>query len=273
MYNEGNEMILIAVAPNGARKTKDDLLNIPLSAEELAVDAKACQEAGAAMIHLHVRDNLGRHSLNVIRYQDAIKQIREATEDNIFIQVTSEAVGKYTSEEQFEMIHNLKPDAVSIAIREIHKFNEIEINENFNFMRKNNTYPQIILYNAHDAAIYKKWLDDGTLPGSGYPVLLVVGKSQVEGAYNKDFFHENKDFPFSSWMVCGFGEFEYQVGTKAAELGGHVRLGFENNHVLENGTKAENNASIITQMSDHLRARNIKLATHVDASKIMKPDW
>ena len=266
-------MVLIAVAPNGARKTKDDLANIPLTAEELAQEAKLCQEAGAGMIHLHVRDNLGRHSLDVAVYQNAIKQIREATEDEIFIQVTSEAVGKYTAEEQFEMIHSLKPDAVSMAIREIRKFDEIEIYENFDFMRRNNTYPQIILYNDHDVATYTQWLEDGVLPGRGYPVLYVIGKSQAKGMFDHNFSLEESGVVSSSWMVCGFGEFEYQIGKKAVESGGHVRLGFENNHLLEDGTEAENNAKIITQMADYIRSKNLTLANHAEAKQIMKPDW
>lgn len=273
MYYEEYRMVLIAVAPNGARKTKDDLATIPLTAEELAKEAKLCQEAGAAMIHLHVRDRLGRHSLSVEIYQDAIRQIREATEDKIFIQVTSEAVGKYTAEEQFEMIHGLKPDAVSMAIREIRKFDEIEIYENFDFMRRHNIYPQIILYNDHDVTTYTQWLEDGVLPGNAYPVLYVIGKSQAKGMFSHDFSIEKNGVVSSSWMVCGFGEFEYKVATKAVDLGGSVRLGFENNHLLEDGSEAENNAAIITQIADYIRSKNISLATHVDAMKMMKPDW
>jgi len=274
VYYEVNEMILIAVAPNGARKTKADLLNIPLTAEELAIDAKACQDAGAAMMHLHVRDNMGGHSLNVTKYEEAIGEIKKATNNQMLIQVTSEAVGKYTVKEQFEMIYSLKPDAVSIAIREIHHFGEIEVNEIFNFMRKNNIYPQIILYNSHDVASYEKWLGDGVLPGKAYPVLYVIGKTQPKGTFRSDFLTEAFDpIKTSSWMVCGFGKFEYSAVTKAANLGGHIRLGFENNHWLNNGSIANSNAEIISQISDYLNKNNRDIATYHDALEILRPDW
>jgi len=266
-------MTLIAVAPNGARKTKDDLPSIPLTPEEIAIEASACQRAGAAMIHLHIRDSIGRHSLNTARYQETIKLIKEETDNQLLIQVTSESVGKYSTEEQFEMIHSLKPDAVSIAIREIHNFNEIEINENFNFMKANNTSPQIILYNAHDVSIYKKWLEEGILPGKAYPVLYVIGKSQVEGVFSLDFFDQDYQLPASSWMVCGFGESEFKIGVEAAKRGGHIRIGFENNHVLEDGRIANNNAELVSQMVAHLAEQKRVLATHEEARKTMKPDW
>ncbi len=86
---------LIAVAPNGARKLKTDHPQIPLNAEELSETAKNCFAAGASMIHLHVRDENNRHSLAVDAYKEAIKEIQKA-EPNIFIQVTSEAVGIYS---------------------------------------------------------------------------------------------------------------------------------------------------------------------------------
>lgn len=56
------EAVAIIVAPNGARKTKQDHASLPMTTEELITEARACQSAGAAMIHLHARDGHGKHS-------------------------------------------------------------------------------------------------------------------------------------------------------------------------------------------------------------------
>lgn len=264
---------LLAVAPNGARKTKDDLPNIPLTPEEIGAEAKACMIAGAAMIHLHVRNHKGNHSLNDNFYREAIQQIKDQTDDKLFIQATSESVGKYSSDEQFEMIHSLKPSGVSIGINEIKRHDELELNEHFNWMRQNNIYPQLILYNQHDLSIYKNWLEDGILPGNGYPVLLVIGKPQLKGGFDRDALEVELNLSASSWMVCAFGEQEYQIGKRAAELGGHIRLGFENNNLLDDGSAAQNNAELIAQMAQHLKAENRELATVENAKKLMMPDW
>jgi uncharacterized protein (DUF849 family) len=266
-------MTLIAVAPNGARKTKEDHSAIPLSIDEIAADAKACKEAGAGMIHLHVRDELGHHSLSVDLYQRAISAIQSLVGNDLFIQVTTESVEKYTPDEQFGMIHVLKPASVSIAIREIKKLDDLDIFENFKLMRENNILPQIILYNHHDLSVYKKWLDEGILPGNAYPVLLVIGKSHAKGSFELDDLPDDGDFPATSTMVCAFGNEEFASGKLAIERGWHVRLGFENNQVLENGETAENNAALIAEMANYIQSKNGKAETAKAAQILMTPDW
>jgi len=86
--------VIIAVAPNGARKTKEDHENIPLTSLELAQSAKDCINAGASMIHLHVRNSDYSHSLSTELYKQAIDEINQ---HDIFIQVTSESVDMYSA--------------------------------------------------------------------------------------------------------------------------------------------------------------------------------
>ena len=266
-------MILIAVAPNGARKTKADLPSIPLTAEEIGLEAKACQQAGASMIHLHVRNAKGEHSLNSELYQDAIEQIKLKTEGALFIQVTSEAVGKYSPDEQFEMIYRLKPQGVSIGLREIRSFDRRIIRQHFNWMRENEVYPQLILYNQYDVQMYQQWLEEEVLPGKAYPVLMVIGKHQKEGVFDAKNISALAKVPVTSLMVCAFGEQEFSVGKLAVSLGKHIRLGFENNHLLKDGSNAKNNAEIIQQMADYLEKNGEEPASYKDACKLMKPDW
>ena len=85
----------IAVAPNGGRRGKNDHPALPIGPEELASTAAACLEAGAAMIHAHVRDRDGGHLLDADAYREATKAIRDAVGERLVIQITSEAVGRY----------------------------------------------------------------------------------------------------------------------------------------------------------------------------------
>lgn len=269
-----NTPLLIAVAPNGARKLKTDHPQIPLNAEELSVTAKNCCAAGASMIHLHVRDENDRHSLSVDAYKEAIKEIQKA-EPNIFIQVTSEAVGIYSAEQQFEMIHDLKPNAVSIGLREIRDIEKHVITAHFNKMREANTFPQLILYNDFDFKMYSDWLKRKVIPGKAYPILLVIGKETPEGSFDNSVLRAEitDNLNASSWMICAFGPNEYPAGQLAANLGGHVRLGFENNFELSNGIIAKSNAELISQMVNYLASENIAVANHRQAIEIMRPDW
>mgnify|MGYP003125436065 CR=1 FL=1 len=93
----GETPFLIASAPNGARKTKADLPSIPITPAELAQEAANCKAVGAAMMHLHVRDDDQRHSIDVGRYREMLTEVRASVGDDMLHQVTSEAVGMYGS--------------------------------------------------------------------------------------------------------------------------------------------------------------------------------
>ena len=110
--------LMIAVAPNGARKTKQDHPALPTSAQELAATARECREAGACMIHLHVRDKKNGHTLDPILYEEAIRAIRKEVKDGLILQITTEAVGIYNAGEQIEVVKAVRPEAASIALRE-----------------------------------------------------------------------------------------------------------------------------------------------------------
>ena len=200
--------LLLAVAPNGARKSKADHPQIPLNAEEIAITAKDCLAAGASMTYIHVRNPDGSHSLSVDHYAEAIAEIKRVTKDGIFIQVTSEAVYIYKAEQQFEMIYKLRPNAVSIGLREIIQLEETVINQHFLAMREAHINPQLILYNEADLTLYKEWLERKVIPGKAYPFLLVIGKKMPEPGFNDEFLRPDfiQDLPASSWMICAFGK-------------------------------------------------------------------
>jgi len=227
------------------------------------------------MMHLHVRNpEDSSHSLSAVYYQSAIKAIESATQNHVFIQVTSEAVDIYTPEQQFEMIHSLKPEAVSIGLREIQSLDEDVIQQHFKQMKKAGTKPQIILYNEIDLAKYHDWLSRQVLPGNAYPILLVIGKDTPDGCFENCFLteHNISKIKASSWMVCGFGKKEFETCKLAVSLGGNIRLGFENNSLLNDGSEAENNAALIKQILQEVGGSR-SIAGLLEAKKIMQPDW
>src|SRR4051794_6185519 len=106
--------VLVAVAPNGARKSRNDHPRLPITAIELAACAQECLGAGASMLHMHVRDNLGKHSLDAKVYAEAITAIRQRVGDDLVLQVTTDSAGLYAPHEQIAAIEALRPEDVSI---------------------------------------------------------------------------------------------------------------------------------------------------------------
>ena len=242
--------ITIAVAPNGGRRTKADHPAIPLTRMELAHTAAECAEAGAAMIHVHVRDRNGKHLLDADAYREAIAAIREAVDDRLVVQITSEALGTYSPAEQMAVVRDVKPQAVSLALREIvpDSASEPAFASFMAWLQAQQVVPQIILYSPEEAVRLSDLQQRGLVPWASVPVLYVLGRyTQGQTSVPADLLpFLATDMPrFDHWSVCAFGGNEAACVAAAALLGGHARVGFENNLLLPNGSIAASNAELV----------------------------
>jgi 3-keto-5-aminohexanoate cleavage enzyme len=238
----------IAVAPNGARRTKADHPRLPMTAAEIARDAADALAAGAAMIHLHVRDVAGAHTLDAALYREAVAAVRKAVGDDLVVQVTTEAVGRYTPDEQVAVIDALQPESVSIALREILPENGDErvAAALFEGMEKAGTLHQIIVYEAAELARLDALAARGVLPDGPLAMLAVLGRYTQQGATDGELeAFLSAGIVRHQWMLCAFGPRETEFMALASQAGGHARVGFENNLWLPDGSLAPDNAAIV----------------------------
>ncbi|WP_157018003.1 BKACE family enzyme [Mesorhizobium xinjiangense] len=255
----------IAVAPNGGRRGKADHPAIPLTADEIARTAAACLDAGAAMIHMHVRDRDGAHLLDADAYRDAIAATRAAVGDRLVIQITTEAVGRYRPDEQMAVVRAVRPQAASLALRELapDEASEAAFADFLAWMAGERIAPQIILYTPEEAdrmaALHKR----GLIPFDRLSVLYVLGRyAEGQKSAPADLlpFLTDARPRFADWMVCAFGARETACATFGAMLGGHIRVGFENNFCLPDGALAPDNAALVHATATALGSVGIPLA-------------
>ena len=257
---------IVMSAPNGARRGKADHAGIPLSPTELAENAQAILDCGASILHLHVRDEADRHTLDPGRYRAAIDAVRDQVGDKLVIQITTEAVGVYSTEEQMSVVKELKPEAVSIALRELvpDRADLNEADDFFGWLNESGVMPQYILYSPDEV----RWFED--LRGRGVfhddlPfILFVIGRYGTtdygDPAKVEDYRQALGDDRIP-WAVCCFGPREDEASQVAATNGGHARVGFENNMLLPDGSEAPNNAALVDLAAGHARAAGRELAT------------
>lgn len=105
--------LILANAPNGATRTRADHPALPITQAEIARTAAEVAEAGAAMIHVHVRDAQGRHLLDADAYRALTAAIRAEVGERLVVQITSEAAGRYEAPEQMAVVRAARPEAVS----------------------------------------------------------------------------------------------------------------------------------------------------------------
>jgi uncharacterized protein (DUF849 family) len=262
--------VAIAVAPNGGRRTKADHPAIPLTAAELARTAAECLEAGGAMIHLHVRKPDGTHLLDADAYREAIAAIRSAVGDRIVVQITTEAMGIYARPEQIAVLKAVRPEAASLALRELapDKAAEPDFFAALAWMKRERVMPQIILYEPSEAIWLAGMIERGDLPWKNIPVLYVLGRyTASQTSRPRDLLpFIAPDMPrFATWSVCAFGRHEAACVAAAALLGGHVRVGFENNLFLPDGSPSPSNAGLVRAVADAIQALGI---VHCDAAGV-----
>jgi 3-keto-5-aminohexanoate cleavage enzyme len=271
---ETRGQVFIAVAPNGGRRTKADHPALPLSADELARTAAECLERGASMIHLHVRDANGGHSLDPDAYRAVIARICQEVGDRLVIQITSESLGLFTPSEQRAAVLEANPEAVSLSLRELapEKTDERAFGVFLGKLKQMRIWPQIILYHPHDAERLGAMRKQGLVPFDKVSVLYVLGRfALTRTAIPRDLLpFIAPDMPrFESWTVCAFGRREAACVTAAALLGGHARVGFENNLALPNGARAASNAELVGAAVRALEAVGLAAQTTEDLREEM----
>lgn len=264
---------MIAVAPNGARKTQRDHPELPISPSELAHTAAACREAGACLLHLHVREANLAHSLDATRYRAATAAIRKAVGDSLIIQITTEAVGIYSREQQMQAVVDVRPEAVSLAIRELCPAgcDERKSATFFSFLRRERIAPQYILYDEADILRLRDLLTRGIVPAENLSTLLVLGRySENQQSDPAEIAPLLTQLPSAGlWSLCAFGATEAACMQEAARLGGHCRVGFENNLLLPDGSLAPDNAALVRLASEGAAAVGRAVATADEARRLL----
>jgi 3-keto-5-aminohexanoate cleavage enzyme len=249
------DRIVVGVAPNGARKTRKDHPALPITPQELADCAAACRDAGASMLHLHVRNTAGGHSLAPGDYRPAIEAVRRAVGQSLVLQLTSEALGIYAPAEQQAMVRELRPEAVSLALREIlpDAASEPQGAAFLGWAHREEIVVQFILYGPDDVERYGDLRWRGVIPEGRHWVLFVLGRYTAgQRSSLADLLPMLSAWRAAGeatagvpWANCAFGSREIECSLGAAALGGHVRIGFENNLQLPDSRIARDNAELI----------------------------
>lgn len=273
-HDAGWPPLILANAPNGATRTKADHPALPITPAEIARTAAEIAEAGAALIHVHVRDRAGRHLLDAEAYRAVTAAIRAEVGDRLVVQVTSEAAGRYQSPEQMAVVRATRPEAVSLALREIvpDAGAEAAAAEFFAWARDERVLLQIILYTPDEVTRYRELKARGVLGEGGDFPLFVLGRytpGQVSVPADLLPFLAAAGESLPLWSICAFGPRENACALAAAALGGHVRVGFENSLLAPDGSRAESNAAQMRRAADGARLLGRPLADADTARAMM----
>ncbi|MDS0260940.1 3-keto-5-aminohexanoate cleavage protein [Haloarcula sp. S1CR25-12] len=245
--------VIISVATTGGHHGKEANPNLPTQPAEVAEDIKACEEAGASMVHLHARDEDGENTKSVARYQQLRDEI-EAVCDDIIVNFTTGGGGIYSREKRIAPILETdpRPEVATVDLGPINfgqtrtAVNTREQNEEYaERMRAAGVKPELELFNPGHIPEAEHLIEEGLL-AEPYWATVIFGMQNGMPAspHNLVTFVENLPDPVE-WQCLAVGKHQVPLTTMAMTMGGHVRVGMEDNVYYRKGELAESNAQLV----------------------------
>jgi 3-keto-5-aminohexanoate cleavage enzyme len=246
----GQTATLITVAPTGAETAKDTAPALPVTLEELVATAKECQAAGASVIHVHVRDDRARPTLEVRRLTETVAALREATD--LVVQLSTGGAVTDSFEDRLAVLE-AAPDSCSLTCGTVNFGDEVFVNpwpfirQLYRRTQERGVVPEFELFDlGHIVTLYRLLDELGPPSGGRVHCDLVMG---VPGGMPGDaatLVQAAAALPAgASWSATGIGRTSIPVMLAAVAAGGHLRVGMEDTLSYARGRPASGNAELV----------------------------
>ena len=249
---------LLTVAPTGAETAKTDAPALPVTVEELVATAKACQAAGAAVIHVHLRDDEARPTLDLGRAREAVAAIREATD--LVVQISSGGAVTDSEEDRLGVLDAL-PDGASLTCGTVNFGADVFMNR-WEFierlylaMRERQIVPEFELFDLGHVTTMRRLLDKHGEPFGGHVHCDLVmgvpgGMPGTTAALTACVAALPEGATFSA---TGVGRTTLPVMLAALSAGGHIRVGMEDTLSFAPGRPVRDNAELVERAAELAR--------------------
>jgi uncharacterized protein (DUF849 family) len=243
---------LITVAPTGAEVEKAAVPALPVTLDELVATAKECQAAGAAVIHVHIRDGQARPTLDPVRLADTVRALREATD--LIVQLSTGGAVTDPLDRRLAVL-DAAPDACSLTCGTVNFGDGVFLNswpfirELYARTQQLGVVPEFELFDLGHIATLHRLLDDLGAPAGGHVHCdLVMG---VPGGMPGDaatLVAAVAALPAgSTWSATGIGRTSVPVLLAALAAGGHLRVGMEDTTSFARGRPVTGNAELVAR--------------------------
>lgn len=265
--------LIITAAVVGAELSRQDTPFLPLTPDEIAEEAWEAQQAGAAMVHLHARAADGSPTQDIQAYQSIIQAVRSRCPDLIIQVSTGGAVGM-SAEERLQPLA-LQPDMASLTTGTVNFGEEVFYNslpmirQFARAMLEKNIRPELEIFDSGMIANALRLLKEGLLLEPLH-FNFVLGVPGGAAGTLKNLMHMVESVPPSStWCASGIGAAQLPLTTMAILLGGHVRVGLEDNIYYRRGELSQGNAPLVARAVRLAGELGRPLATPNEARRIL----
>ncbi len=268
------EKLIITACICGAEVTKEHNPAVPYTVEEIAREAKGAYEAGASIIHLHVREDDGRPTQSKDRFKECIDAILKECPEVIIQPSTGGAVGMSNEERLAPTLLNpematLDCGTCNFGGDEIFVNTENMIIEFAKVMNERKIKPEIEVFDKGMIDMALRLEKKGYIKTPMHFDFVMGVNGGISGTPRDLLFMAGSIPPGSTWTVSGVGKCEYPMVTMGILLGGHVRVGFEDNVYLEKGVLAKSNAQMVQKVVRIAKELGREIASPAEARQIL----
>jgi uncharacterized protein (DUF849 family) len=284
---------IITCAVTGNITTRDHHAQLPVTPEEIARASLDAANAGASIVHIHVRDpETGKPSMDVDLYSEVVRLIRESNQE-LLINLTTGPGGRFipsehdpkvaapgssltTPDKRVEHIVALRPDICSLDFNTMFSGTSVVINTPGNIEKMANaigaagTQPEYEVFDTGDIHLVTDMMRQGKLPFT--PLFqIVLGVKYGASPTPETLMYMKSLLPEGAiWAAFGLGRMAFPMVAQSFLLGGHVRVGLEDAVFIDKGILARDNAELVEKAARIIRDLGGTIATASDARRMLK---
>lgn len=270
------EKLIITAAICGAEVTKEQNPAVPYTVEEIVREAKSAVDAGAAIVHLHVREDDGTPTQSHVRFQECEEAIYKVCPDVILIPSTGGAVGM-SPEERLDSTNTTPiPEMATLDCGTCNFGDEIFDNTMPTMrafgkrMIEKGIKPEYECFEMGHLDTILTMARKGEVPGNPMQFNFVLGVPGCTPATVSNLAWMVNQIPAgSTWTVTGVGRSAFPMAATAIAMGGNVRVGFEDNIYLSKGVKASSNGELVAKVVRIAKELGREIATSDEARVIL----
>lgn len=270
------EKLIITAAVSGSSPTKEQNPNVPYTPEEIADQALGAWRAGAAIAHIHVRDpQTGAADSNVELFAEVVEHIR--ADSDLIINLTTSGLnltGSDAGDRRLDPI-SLKPDICSLDVGSVNFGRRVFVNpldwveRGAREMKEAGVKPELEVFDIGHIRQANQLIADGLVASPPWMQLCLGIQWGIEATI-ESLVEMRRRLPDEAiWSVLATGAQQLPITTHALLMGGHVRVGFEDNIYLERGKKADSNAQFVERTVNLSRSLLREVATCAEARMML----
>jgi uncharacterized protein (DUF849 family) len=287
-----NRKVMIACAVTGSADTPGKNPAVPVTPAQIAQSAIDAAKAGAAIVHIHVRDpQTTKPSMDVAHYREVVQRIRDSGTD-VVINLTTGPGARFspgaedplkvgpgphlkTAAQRVQHVVELKPEICSLDMGSMNMGQYVFVNtpsilENMAVaIRDAGIVPELEVFETGHLLLAKRMIETGHIKGPGM-FQICLGISWAQPATSEAMTYMRNLLPKESpWFAFGISLHQFPMAAQAVLLGGHVRVGLEDNIYLGRGQLAPSNAALVEKAGKIIEILGDHVATPAEARQML----